>query len=75
MVEQGLKDKTIKGTVWSGIDQVVQYAVSFVVGIMYRKRVKLYSRFKSIVALMESYKHDLYAEPFAKLLDKRSDYI
>lgn len=34
MAEQSLKDKTIKGTIWSGIDQVVQYAVSFVVGIV-----------------------------------------
>ena len=33
MAEQTLKDKTVKGVAWSGIDQVVQYAVSFVVGI------------------------------------------
>lgn len=34
MAEQSLKDKTVKGVAWSGIDQVVQYAVSFVVGIV-----------------------------------------
>ena len=34
MAEQSLKDKTVKGTIWSGIDNVAQYAVSFVVGIV-----------------------------------------
>ena len=34
MAEQSLKDKTVKGTFWSGIDNVAQYAVSFVVGIV-----------------------------------------
>lgn len=34
MAEQSLKDKTIKGTVWSGIDNVAQYAVSFIVSIV-----------------------------------------
>lgn len=34
MSEQSLKDKTVKGTIWSGIDNVAQYAVSFVVGIV-----------------------------------------
>ena len=34
MAEQSLKDKTVKGTLWSGIDNVVQFIVSFVVSIM-----------------------------------------
>ena len=34
MAEQSLKDKTVRGTFWSGIDNVAQYAVSFVVGIV-----------------------------------------
>jgi len=34
MVEQSLKDKTVKGVAWSGIDNVVQYAVSFIVSIV-----------------------------------------
>ena len=34
MVEQGLKDRTIKGVGWSAIDNVAQYAVSFVVSIV-----------------------------------------
>lgn len=34
MAEQSLKDKTVKGTIWSGIDNVARYAVSFVVGII-----------------------------------------
>ena len=34
MAEQSLKDKTVKGTFWSGIDNVAQFAVSFVVSIV-----------------------------------------
>lgn len=34
MAEQGLKDKTIHGVGWSAIDNVAQYAVSFVVSIV-----------------------------------------
>lgn len=34
MAEQGLKDKTIKGVAWSGIDNVVQFSVSFLVSIV-----------------------------------------
>lgn len=34
MAEQGLKDKTVKGVAWSGIDNVAQYGISFVVGII-----------------------------------------
>lgn len=34
MAEQSLKDKTVKGVAWSGIDNVAQYAVTFVVGII-----------------------------------------
>ena len=34
MSEQSLKDKTVKGVAWSGIDNVAQYAVSFVVSIV-----------------------------------------
>lgn len=34
MAEQNLKDKTVKGTIWSGIDNVVQYGVSFIVSIV-----------------------------------------
>ena len=34
MGEQGLKDKTVKGVGWSAIDNVSQYAVSFVVSIV-----------------------------------------
>ena len=29
-----LKDKTIRGVTWSGIDNIMQYAVSFIVGII-----------------------------------------
>ena len=34
MAEQSLKDKTVKGVAWSGIDNVVQIGVSFVVSII-----------------------------------------
>ena len=34
MAEQSLKDKTVKGVAWSGIDNVVQYGVTFVVSIV-----------------------------------------
>lgn len=34
MSEQSLKDKTVKGTIWSGIDNVAQMGVSFVVSIV-----------------------------------------
>ena len=34
MAEQGLKDKTVKGVAWSGIDNVVQMGTSFVVSIV-----------------------------------------
>lgn len=34
MAEEGLKDKTIKGVGWSAIDNVSQYVVTFVVGIV-----------------------------------------
>lgn len=34
MAEQSLKDKTVKGVGWSAIDNVAQYAVSFVVSVI-----------------------------------------
>lgn len=34
MSEQSLKDKTIKGVAWSGIDNLTQNGVSFIVGIV-----------------------------------------
>lgn len=34
MAEQSLKDKTVKGTIWSGIDNVVQFGVTFIVSIV-----------------------------------------
>ena len=34
MAEQSLKDKTVKGVGWSAIDNVAQYAVSFIVSIV-----------------------------------------
>ena len=34
MAEQSLKDKTVKGVAWSGIDNVAQYTVSFVVSVV-----------------------------------------
>lgn len=34
MAKQSLKDKTVKGTFWSGIDNVVQMGVAFVVSIV-----------------------------------------
>lgn len=34
MAENSLKDKTVKGIAWSGIDNVAQYAVSFIVSII-----------------------------------------
>ncbi len=34
MAEQSLKDKTVKGVVWSGIDNVVHMGVSFMVSIV-----------------------------------------
>ena len=34
MADQGLKDKTVKGTLWSGIDNVVQFSVTFLVSIV-----------------------------------------
>ncbi len=34
MAEQSLKDKTVKGVAWSGIDNVAQYGVTFIVSIV-----------------------------------------
>ena len=34
MSEQGLKDKTVNAVGWSAVDNVAQYAVSFIVGIV-----------------------------------------
>ena len=34
MAEQSLKDKTVKGTIWSSIDNIVQFGVTFVVSII-----------------------------------------
>lgn len=34
MAEQSLKDKAVKGTVWTAIESVLRYGVSFVVGII-----------------------------------------
>ena len=34
MAEQSLKDKTVKGTFWSGIDNIVQMGVMFIVSIV-----------------------------------------
>lgn len=34
MSEQSLKDKTVKGTIWSGIDNVAQFGVTFLVSIV-----------------------------------------
>ena len=34
MAEQSLKDKTVKGVAWSGIDNVVEFGVTFVVGVV-----------------------------------------
>lgn len=34
MAEQSLKDKTVKGVGWSAVDNVTQYAVTFIVGIV-----------------------------------------
>ena len=34
MAEQSLKDKTVKGVAWSGIDNVIQIGVTFVVSIV-----------------------------------------
>lgn len=34
MVEQSLKDKTVKGTLWSGIDNVAQLGVAFIVSVV-----------------------------------------
>ena len=34
MAEQSLKDKTVKGVAWSGIDNVAQFSVTFIVSIV-----------------------------------------
>lgn len=34
MAEQSLKDKTVKGTIWSGIDNVAQFGTTFIVGVI-----------------------------------------
>lgn len=34
MAEQSLKDKTVKGVAWSGVDNVAQFGVSFIVSIV-----------------------------------------
>lgn len=34
MTDQSLKDKTVKGVAWSGIDNVVQFGVTFIVSIV-----------------------------------------
>ena len=34
MVEQSLKDKTVKGTFWSGIDNIVQFGITFAVSVV-----------------------------------------
>ena len=34
MAEESLKDKTVKGVAWSGIDNVAQFGVTFIVSIV-----------------------------------------
>jgi O-antigen/teichoic acid export membrane protein len=34
MAEQSLKEKTVKGTIWSGIDNFAQFGVTFLVSIL-----------------------------------------
>lgn len=34
MQQESLKNKTIKGTIWSSIDNIVNMGVSFVIGII-----------------------------------------
>lgn len=34
MAEENLKDKTVKGTIWSGIDNIVQFGTTFIVGVI-----------------------------------------
>lgn len=34
MAEKSLKNKTVKGTIWSGIDNVIQFGVTFIVSIV-----------------------------------------
>lgn len=34
MAEQGLKDKTVKGVAWSGVDNVVQFGITFLVSLV-----------------------------------------
>ena len=34
MTKQGLKDKTVKGTFWSALDNIANYAVGFVISII-----------------------------------------
>ena len=34
MPQESLKNKTVKGVGWSAVDNVAQYAVSFVVGVV-----------------------------------------
>ena len=34
MSQQSLKDKTIKGTMWSGIDNIAQFGIRFLIGII-----------------------------------------
>lgn len=34
MAEQSLKDKTVKGVAWSGVDSIAQFGVSFIVSIV-----------------------------------------
>lgn len=34
MDEQSLKEKTVKGTIWSGIDNVAQFGTTFIVGVI-----------------------------------------
>lgn len=47
----------------------------FVLDIRKARKELGYAPQYDIRSLMEDYKHDLYSEPFAKLLGKRSDYI
>lgn len=40
MAEQSLKSKTIKGTIWSAVDNLTQYGVTFIVSIVLARLLK-----------------------------------
>lgn len=74
MAEQGLKDKTVKGVGWSAIDNVAQYAVSFIVSIVLARLLSPEDYgLLGIIAIFTAVCHALIGGGFGSALIRKKD--